>query len=223
MDIKAVFFDLDGTLVDSARDFIAILQAMRQEQGLPPMEPNLLRQTVSAGAAAMVAKALELSSDSPLLESHKQDFLQRYAEHCAVHTCLFNGVNALLAHLESQQIAWGVVTNKPEHFARPIIEQLDLAARMQVLVCPEHAAAKPEPDMLLLACTQLGIRPAQAIYLGDDRRDIQAAQRAGLHSVAVGYGYHAPSDKPTDWNADFYITHSEQLLSELQPILHSET
>lgn len=212
MMLKAVLFDLDGTLLDSARDFIAILQAMRAEAGLPALDASLIRQQVSAGAAAMVSLALDMAVDHPDFEPHKQDFLQRYRDNPCRHSRLFDGLPELLERLEARGIAWGVATNKPLQFARPIIEQLQLAQRAAVLVCPEQVAqAKPAPDMLLLACEQLGMAPAQALYLGDDRRDIEAARAAGMPSLAVGYGYHRPDDHPRLWGADHFIEQSTQL------------
>lgn len=219
METKAVLFDLDGTLVDSALDFIAILQAMRSERGMPPMATSLIRQRVSAGAAAMVGTALELEPESAMLETHKADFLQRYAQNCALHSRPFPGVEALLDCLERHAIAWGVVTNKPQHFAVPVLQQLGLHERLSVLVCPEQAAAKPAPDMLLLACKQLGLSAHEVVYLGDDQRDIQAATAAGMPCVAVGYGYHGPEDDPRTWQADYFIARPEQLLCGLQSTL----
>lgn len=212
MSIKAVLFDLDGTLLDSALDFLAILQAMRAEAGLPPGNETPIRQSVSAGAAAMVSQALEMAQDAPGFEAHKQDFLQRYQANPCLHSRLFDGLPQLLEQLEARQIPWGVATNKPEHFARPILAQLQLDQRCAVLVCPEQVAQpKPAPDMLLLACQQLAVSPAHCLYLGDDRRDIQAAAAAGMPSLAVGYGYHNASDDPRSWAADHFVEDSSQL------------
>lgn len=218
--MQAVLFDLDGTLLDSARDFIAILQQMRAEQDLPPMAERLIQQKVSAGAAAMVSLALETGPGQPNFDTLKNDFLQRYAQQPCVHSRLFDGLPELLELLELNGIAWGIATNKPEHFARPIVQALQLEQRAAVLVCPEQVSQpKPAPDMLLLACQQLSIEPQQAIYLGDDLRDIQAAQSAGMPSMAVGYGYHGPDENPATWGATHYVPHSTQLASALLALL----
>lgn len=220
MDIKAFLFDLDGTLLDTALDFIAIIQHMRQQQGMPPIEPTIIRQLASSGARAMVSAGLELAADSPELEQHTTEFLQHYQQDYARLTRPFAGVQQLLDLLHQQQIPWGVATNKPQHFAAPILEQLGLRQHMACLICPEQVAqAKPAPDMLLLACQQLGIAPQQAIYLGDDQRDIQAAQQAQMPSIAVGYGYHPAHEQPQNWGADFYIATSEQLADSVKSIL----
>lgn len=220
MTIRAVLFDLDGTLLDSALDFIAILQHMRAEHGLPAMNEQLIRQRVSAGAADMVALALETGPEHAAFDALKEDFLQRYSQNYCTHSRLFAGLPELLEQLEERQIAWGVATNKPEHFARPILHALQLEQRAATLVCPEQVKqAKPAPDMLLLACEQLGISPQQAIYLGDDRRDIQAAQAANMPSIAVGYGYHGPDENPQDWGATHYVKDSTQLTATLLSLL----
>lgn len=220
MKIRAVLFDLDGTLVDSAQDFIAILQQMRQERDMPTMDAKLIRQQASAGAAAMVSTALELAQEHIEFTTYKNIFLQRYQENCARYTRPFTGLSELLSYLDQHRIPWGVATNKPVQFAEPILQQLGLLERMAVLVCPEHVhQAKPAPEMLLLACQKLDIAPNQAIYLGDDLRDIQSANAAGMPSVAVGYGYHNQADNPQNWGADYFIAQSEQLLTELKPLL----
>lgn len=220
MNIQAVLFDLDGTLVDSAQDFIAILQTMRHERGMPAIETQQIRQQASSGANAMVQAGLEIEPDNPAFAHSKADFLQRYQDSCAVHTRPFAGIMALLDYLEQQDIAWGVATNKPVQFAKPLLQQLNLLQRMSVLACPEHVKqSKPAPDMLLLACEKLGVAPQQTLYLGDDLRDIQAAKAAHMPSVAVGYGYHPPHSDPKQWGAECFIAQSEQLLTELKPLL----
>lgn len=220
MSIKAVLFDLDGTLLDSALDFIAILQQMRNELGLPAMEPQLIRQRVSAGANAMVELALETGLGEDGFEQLKEDFLQRYHAAPCVHSRLFDGLPELLQALEQRGILWGIATNKPERFARPIVQALQLEQRCATLMCPEQVSKpKPAPDMLLLACEQLGIRPCQAIYLGDDERDIVAAKAAGMPSLAVGYGYHGPDEDPQNWGATHHVKNSTQLADTVLALL----
>lgn len=220
MTIQAVLFDLDGTLLDSALDFIAILQHMRAEHGLPAMDEQLIRQRVSAGAAAMVSLALATGPEQPGFDALKEDFLQRYRQQYCTHSRLFAGLPELLKQLEHRQIAWGIATNKPEQFTHPIVRTLQLEQRAAAVVCPEHVKhPKPAPDMLLLACEQLGLSPQQAIYLGDDRRDIEAANAASMPSIAVGYGYHGPEENPQDWGATHYVKDSIQLADTLLPLL----
>lgn len=220
MNIRAVLFDLDGTLVDSAQDFIAILQQMRHERGMLAIDESCIRQQASAGAVAMVSTALELTANDAEFSACKDDFLQRYQDSCTHYTRPFAGLPELLNHLDQHRIPWGVATNKPVQFAEPVLQQLGLLERMAVLVCPEHVSqAKPAPEMLLLACQKLAIAPKHTIYLGDDQRDIQAAKAAEMPSIAVGYGYHKHTDNPQSWGADHFIAQSEQLLAELKPLL----
>ncbi len=211
---------MDGTLLDSARDFIAILQQMRQQRQLPPMPDELIRQQVSKGAAVMVSTALEVSPQAADFEQLKAQFLDSYRKHNGTHTRLFSELAPLLELLQQNQIPWGVATNKPEHFARPIMRMLQLEQDCSLLVCPEDVAhSKPAPDMLLLACHKLGLQPEQAIYIGDDVRDIQAANAAGMPSIAVGYGYHSPDDNPANWNATYFVAQAAELLPLLRPLL----
>lgn len=220
MTIQAVLLDLDGTLLDSALDFIAILQQMRAERGLAPMDARLIRQQASAGATAMVSLALDMSPEHPGFTAHRDDFLQRYGQEYCTHSRLFDGLEQLLSLLEQQQVPWGVATNKPERFTRPILQQLQLAGRAAVIVCPEQVKqSKPAPDMLLLACRQLEIAPQHALYVGDDLRDIQAATAAGMPSMAVGYGYHGAEEDPQAWNATHYVQKSTQLAAAVQALL----
>lgn len=220
MGIRAVVFDLDGTLVDSALDFVAILQGMRAEQGLPPLAPASIRQQVSGGAVRMVSHALNLTEQDDRLDALKADFLNRYRHAYARYTRLFPGLPALLDSLDQHSIPWGVATNKPVQFAQPILQALQLNTRASVLVCPEHVRQpKPAPDMLNLACQQLQLPAAQVLYIGDDLRDIQAAQAAHMPSMAVGYGYHGPDDDPRRWGADWFVADSPALSEALQPLL----
>lgn len=220
MRLRAVLFDMDGTLVDSAPDFIAICQAMRAVRGLPPLEPQRIRDQVSGGARAMVACSFDLDPEHPDFEPLRLEFLERYQEHCAVLTRPFDGIPELLADLESARLRWGVATNKPLRYAEPIMRRLELAERAAVLVCPDHVQrSKPDPEMLLLACTQLALDPREVLYVGDDARDIEAGRAAGTRTVAVRYGYIHPDDNPGHWGADLVVDHPGELRALLDRAL----
>ena len=220
MRLRAVLFDMDGTLVDSAPDFIAVCQAMRAARELPPLDPQRIRDQVSGGARAMVACTFGLDPDHPEFDALRREFLERYQEHCAVLTRPFDGIPELLADLERARLRWGVATNKPLHYAEPIMQHLQLAERAAVLVCPEHVKnSKPDPEMLLLACQQLGLDPRQVLYVGDDARDIEAGRAAGTRTVAVRYGYIHPDDNPGHWGADLVIDHPSELREVLDRAL----
>ena len=217
MRIQAVLFDMDGTLLDTAKDFYAIVQSMRTERGLAPFDDEIgVRQQVSRGAQIMVAYAFALKPNDPTVEPLRDTFLARYELQHAQFTEPFPGVLDLLQHLDDAGIRWGVATNKPLRFAQPIMDALNLSARSAVLLCPEHVThSKPAPDMLLAACQQLQLDPRQVIYVGDDQRDIDAGRAAAMHTVAVRYGYIVPSDNPCNWGADAVI----ESMAELEPLL----
>ncbi|OWJ97235.1 phosphoglycolate phosphatase [Pseudomonas sp. A46] len=222
MRLQAVLFDMDGTLLDSAPDFIAICQAMRSDRGLPPMDGKVIRDVVSGGAGAMVAAAFDLTQGAPGHEELRLEFLERYLSDCAVLTRPFDGIEELLADIEAANLTWGVVTNKSLRFAERIMAQLGLAERSAVLICPDHVKnSKPDPEMLFLACSQLNIDPASVLYIGDDLRDIEAGRAAGTRTAAVSYGYIHPEDNPKHWGADVVVDHPLELRAVLDRALCS--
>lgn len=222
MRLRAVLFDMDGTLLDSAPDFIAITQAMRVAHGLPPLAEKLIRDQVSGGARAMVATAFAADPQSAEFEALRLEFLERYQDHCAVLTRPFDGIPELLADIEQAKLIWGVVTNKPVRYAAPIMQQLGLAERSALLICPDHVKnSKPDPEPLLLACTQLGLAPASVLFVGDDLRDIESGRAAGTKTAAVTYGYIHPDDNPSHWGADVVVGHPLELRAVLDQALCS--
>ena len=220
MRLQAVLFDMDGTLLDTAPDFIAIIQAMRQDQGLAPADEARLRGVISGGAKAMVLAGFEVDPLGAELEPLRLEFLERYQAHCAVHTRLFDGMDEILDDLDAARLRWGVVTNKPVRFAEPIMQRLGLAERSACLVCPDHVThSKPDPEMVLLACRQLDIDPQTALFIGDDLRDIESGRAAGSKTVAARYGYIHPDDRPEHWGADAIIDHPLELRALLDRAL----
>jgi 2-phosphoglycolate phosphatase len=217
MRLRAVLFDMDGTLLDSAPDFIAISHAMRTERGLTPVADKLIRDNVSGGARAMVAANFAVTPDSEGFETLRQEFLERYQAHCAVFTQPFEGINQLLGEIEQAKLIWGVATNKPVRYAEPIMQQLGLAERSAVLICPDHVSrSKPDPEMILLACDKMGVAPAATLFVGDDERDIEAGRAAGCKTAAVSYGYIHPQDNPRNWGADVVVDHPMELRNILE-------
>ena len=213
MSQRAVLFDLDGTLVDSAPDLWRAANEVRAAQGLPPIPFTVFRPVVSRGARAMLAVALP-EYDDPMRESLLDEFLQRYANDVARETRLFSGMEATLAEIESRGVLWGIVSNKAERLARLVVESLGLQARSRVPIGGDTCAErKPHPLPLLEACRSLQIPPAQALYLGDDPRDIQAARAAGIRSIAVSWGY-ADRETVLGWGADRCIDDPLDLLDE---------
>ena len=222
MRLRAVLFDMDGTLLDSAPDFIAVAQAMRQARGLEPVPDQQIRDVVSGGARAMVLGAFDVDPLSEEFESLRLEFLDRYQDQCAIATHLYDGMAELLDDIEKAKLLWGVVTNKPLRFAEPIMQRLNLASRSAVLVCPDHVSkSKPDPEPMVLACSQLGLDPASVLFVGDDLRDIESGRAAGSKTAAVRYGYIHPDDNPDHWGADVVVDHPLQLRAILDRALCS--
>jgi phosphoglycolate phosphatase len=220
MRLRAVLFDMDGTLLDTAPDFIAICQAMLAERGFAPVADKLIRDEVSGGAKAMVSAAFAMSPTAPEFEALRLEFLERYQQDCAVHSKLFDGMAELLADIESAKLIWGVVTNKPVRFAQPIMDQLGLSGRSAVLICPDHVTrSKPDPEPLILACKMLELDPASVLFVGDDLRDIESGRDAGTKTAAVRYGYIHPHDNPDHWGADVVVDHPSELRKVLDNAL----
>ena len=203
--IEAVLFDLDGTLADTAPDMARTVNLMRTQRGLAPVAQESVRPHVSQGARGLILSAFGIGSDHPEFAAMRAEFLDLYAGNLCIDTQLFAGMEELLARLESEAVAWGVVTNKFERFARPLIEALGLGGRAAVIVGGDTCArAKPFPDPLLFATSTMGVTPSRTLYVGDDERDVQAARAAGMPVVVAGYGYLGGS-APALWKADAIV------------------
>jgi phosphoglycolate phosphatase len=201
--IRAVLFDLDGTLADTAPDMARTVNLMRARRGLEEVPIGHVRPHVSKGARGMICSAFGITAEHPDFMQMREEFLGLYEDNLCVDTRLFPGMEALLDDLESRSIAWGVVTNKFERFARPLIDALGLAGRPAIVVGGDTCArAKPFPDPLLFAAGKLGVAPAAALYVGDDERDVQAARAAGMPVLVAGYGYLGDGPPARDWGAD---------------------
>lgn len=220
MRLRAVLFDMDGTLLDTAPDFIAICQAMRAARDLPPTDEQGIRDVISGGAKAMIQASFDLPPEAAGFEALRLEFLERYQQGCAVHSHLYEGMAQLLEDIERANLIWGVVTNKPLRFAEPIMQQLGLAERSAVLICPDHVTrSKPDPEPLLLACSKLDLDPASVLFVGDDLRDIESGRDAGTRTAAVRYGYIHPNDNPDHWGADVVVDHPSDLRRVLDQAL----
>ncbi|WP_345798511.1 HAD-IA family hydrolase [Castellaniella sp. MT123] len=197
-----ILFDFDGTLADTAPDLAAAANRQRQYRDLPPLPYEDLRPHASQGARGLLRAALGMMPEDPEYAATRQRFLDDYAQAMLVHTCLFPGVETLLDRLARQTLAWGIVTNKVESLALPIVRHLALDTRCTVTVGGDTTPyTKPHPEPLLHAARQAGVSPERCIYIGDDARDIQAGKAAGMATVAAAYGY-CSLDDPARWDAD---------------------
>jgi N-acetyl-D-muramate 6-phosphate phosphatase len=210
--LEAVLFDLDGTLADTAPDMAHTVNRMLTKRGLAPVATVLVRPHVSKGARGMIGAAFGVTPEHADFQAMRDEFLDLYGENLCVDTRLFPGMDALLERLESEGIPWGVVTNKFERFARPLIEGLGLSERCAIVVggdtCPRP---KPFPDPLLHAAATLGVAPMHTLYVGDDERDVQAARAAGMPVVVAGYGYLGDGPPAILWGADAIVDSPEGL------------
>ncbi|MFN2360828.1 MAG: HAD-IA family hydrolase [Marinobacter sp.] len=214
---STVLFDLDGTLIDTAPDFIRCLNELRHAHGLPALPAPHIRRSVSNGARAMIRVGFGLEPDHPdYLEKHTA-FLDLYEAGVAVETTLFEGVDTILKDLEARHIPWGIVTNKPVRFAAPLVAALGLAERCSTLICPDHVThRKPHPEALFLACQEVGADPFTGIYVGDHERDIEAGRNAGMKTIAVRYGYIEQPETVDLWQADIIADTVSDLAKLLQ-------
>lgn len=211
--IQAVFFDLDGTLIDTAPDFYVVLNQVLAHAGRPPVSEAAVRSQVSNGARALVTLGFGLTPEDADFGQYLDQVLNAYADRLDVDTRLFPGMDRVLDALDLRAIPWGVVTNKPERFTVPVLRGLGLAQRCGPVICPDHVALrKPDPEGLLMAARQASVDPAQCLYVGDHLRDIEAGRNAGMRTVAALYGYLDPNEDPRAWHADYYIDAANALL-----------
>ena len=212
---RAVLFDFDGTFADSAPDLAAAVNAMRTARGLQPLAPAAVRPYASMGARGLLRIGFDMTPEHRDYVPMRDEFLDLYGQALCVHTRLFPGMAELLAELVAREIAWGIVTNKSSRFTTRLVEELGVSPAC--VICGDSTPhLKPHPAPLLAAAAQLNLPPAACAYVGDDLRDIQAARAAGMHCVAVQWGYHGTDTPgPASWNADALISHPAELLEHL--------
>ncbi|AVP98087.1 phosphoglycolate phosphatase [Ahniella affigens] len=213
--IEAVLFDLDGTLLDTAPDFLAAANATRAEFGLPEMDFDDLRPVVSRGARYMVQAAFPGISEAEL-EARIPVYLGHYRARIADQTDYFAGMDEVVEQLAARGIKMAIVTNKPTWLAEPLIAELGLDVRFPVLVCGDTLAVrKPDPAPFLLAAERLNVTASACLVVGDDLRDIDGAKNAGMRSMAAAYGYIQAHDPVAAWAADWTIETPLELLDHL--------
>ena len=207
----AVLFDLDGTLVDTAPDMVAVLQAMQASYGVAPVPYDMGRRYVSNGSIGLLRLGFP-DLDIEVGHPFHSEFLDRYAEVVCDNSRIFAGIDRLLAKLEDAERPWGVVTNKPEYLTHPLLDALGLASRSACIVGGDTLPVrKPDPAPLVLACDMAGVEPHRTVYVGDALRDIEAGLAAGMATIAAGYGYITEDDDPQSWGADVIAADTEEL------------
>lgn len=201
--VKAVLFDLDGTLADTSKDMADALNILFKNHGKPDLSYEHVRNTTSRGSIAMIQLGYKETLAQEIMHPLRDEFLQIYADNLCKHTQLFPGVIELLQSLDESDIPWGIVTNKPGNLAEPLIQQLGIDLSAACIVSGDTLARrKPDPDQLHHAAGILGIEEQNTVYMGDDPRDIIAGKAASMKTAVAAYGYIQEDQDPHDWNAD---------------------
>ena len=205
-NIKAVLFDLDGTLIDSAPDLGLAADKMRTDRGLKSLPLSLYRPMAGAGARGMIAVAFGLTPLDVEFDKLKEEFFNNYEARLVKNTEVFEGISELIDQIFLAGLRWGVVTNKAARFTLPITQAIPLFASAQTIISGDSMPyAKPHPAPLLEAARQLDLPPERCVYVGDDERDIVAGRAAGMFTVAAAYGYLGAVANIVDWKADLTI------------------
>ncbi len=212
--LRAVLFDLDGTLIDSAADLAAAANAMRADRGLASLPLAQYRPHGGSGARGMLAQAFEVAPGHAGYEDLKREFLDRYEVLMYDSTRPFAGIEAELFGLSGSGLAWGIVTNKAERFALPLAKALGLAAGV-IVGGDTTGHTKPHPAPLLEAARRLGVAPEACLYVGDDARDILAGRAAGMATAVAAWGYLGHSGEFRHWGADLVLSAPGELLKQL--------
>ncbi len=214
MKPKAILFDLDGTLLDTAPEFTDGINQLRGELGLSPVSLETIRTAVSHGSAEVVKTAFNLTETHPDFEKLKQRFLGIYLDNLGCNTHYFPGIEDLLLNIEQSGLKWGIVTNKPHFLTDPLLSKLNLSQRAHAIVSGDTlSVSKPSPLPILYACEQMGVPPEACYYVGDAQRDIIAGKSAGMLATFMAmYGYLSLNDRPLEWGADHYIQHPNEIL-----------
>lgn len=213
---EAVLFDLDGTLADTALDLGGALNTLLRRHNLPEKSMAEIRPVASHGASGLILMGAGISKDHPEHSCWRQEYLAEY-ERCFDHeTVLFDGIDRLIAELDKRGIKWGIITNKPHTFTHRLVPKLGFSIPPAVVVSGDTCGeAKPSTKPMFYACEQIGVKPANCIYVGDAERDMQAGKNAGMKTVVANWGYIAAEDKTEEWPHDARIDTPLELLAHL--------
>jgi phosphoglycolate phosphatase len=216
VNARAVLFDLDGTLIDSAPDLAGAGNDMRVARGLAPYPLAHFRPMVGSGARGMVGRAFGVGPHEDEFAELRDEFLQRYEARMTQETRVFDGMLSVLDAFDARAMPWGIVTNKATRFSDPLVRALGLLPRAATLVCGDTTPhSKPHPAPLLEAARRIGVDATECIYVGDDLRDVQAGQAAGMTTVAVHWGYLGEGETIAAWGADHLVQTPHDLLKLL--------
>lgn len=212
LDFKALLFDLDGTLLDTAPDFISAINKQLAKRGRKPLVGDAVRTSVTHGSVGIIERVYKIPQDDPQFEILREEFLELYLSNIFEKTVVFSGLKQVLDSCHQHSIPWGIVTNKPLKYTAPLLAEIGLDKQSATTVCPDHVTnPKPDPEALLLACSQININPSDCIYIGDHIRDIQAGKSAGMRTIAAEWGYIEEFENISQWQADWIVKKSTDL------------
>lgn len=215
---KGIFFDLDGTLADTAPDLVAAANQLLIARNLPPKSYEVLRPCASAGARGLIGGAFGINPEHPDFIPLRDEFFRNYEKALLVNSVIFDGVDHLLDQLDEAKLPWGIVTNKSERFTHPLTDLMGLRQRAVSTVCGDTTPhSKPHPEPILHAARIANIDPSKSVYVGDDIRDIIAGKAAGMMTIAAAYGYCGCEEPPEAWGADYLVRHPTELLQIIFP------
>jgi 2-phosphoglycolate phosphatase len=215
---NGIFFDLDGTLADTAPDLVAAANQLLITRNLPAMQYEVLRPRASAGARGLIKGAFGIDTDHPDFIPLRDEFFSNYEKALLVNSIIFDGIDHLLDQLDSAKLPWGIVTNKSERFTNPLTELMGLRQRAVSTVSGDTTShSKPHPEPILHAARLANIDPTKSVYVGDDIRDIVAGKAAGMKTIAAAYGYCGCEEPPEAWGADYLVYHPKELLEIIFP------
>jgi N-acetyl-D-muramate 6-phosphate phosphatase len=211
--ITTILFDLDGTLVDTAPDLGHALNLQLQRHGKAPLSDAAIRPFASHGSRGLIGLGFGITPKDTNFITMRDEYLALYDTVFTRSPVLLPGIAELLQAIETKGLKWGIVTNKPRRFTQGLIESMALHKRAACVVSGDDAPQpKPSPATLLLACSQVGVKPEHCMYVGDAERDIQAGKAAGMKTVVALFGYIDVTDKPSEWGADALIDRPNELL-----------
>jgi 2-phosphoglycolate phosphatase len=215
---QGIFFDLDGTLADTAPDLVAATNKLLTARNLAPKPYEFLRPYASAGARGLLEGAFGMSPEHPDFIALRDEFFSNYENALLVESKLFDDMHHLLEHMDQAKLPWGIVTNKSQRFTNPLVELMGLSQRSASTVSGDTTPySKPHPEPILHAAKMANVDPAKSLYVGDDIRDVLAGKAAGMQTVAAAYGYCGCKEPPEAWGADFIINTPIELLQIIFP------
>ena len=219
--LNPIFFDLDGTLLNTAPDIAYAMKKTLHKRGLAMHQEIDQHYHLFGSSCELLASLLNLSMEDPTFKTIREEFFSHYLNNIAERTHFYTYIDNILKLLIKNDIPWGIITNKPSQLTEKVIEAFPLLQEAKICLSGDSLPnPKPSPEPLLHACQLLNLAPSQCSYIGDTHTDCLAAQRAGMQSIAVLYGYHKPTDNPADWKADHYFDSGQALFEWIQPQLH---